>query len=97
LHTLRMRRHRLDALFLTQVHIGFKFWPSVLEIVSPRVPAPYIRHFTLFNDCSSYKNFLSAGWAYADNVVCRDVDVFAARDVHLSYLLEYVVIITTII
>jgi hypothetical protein len=37
LHTLRMRRHRLDALFLTQVYLGFKFCPSVLEIVGLRV------------------------------------------------------------
>jgi hypothetical protein len=45
LHTLRMRRHRLDALFLTQVYFGFKICPSVLEIVGLRVPARYIRDF----------------------------------------------------
>jgi hypothetical protein len=46
LHTLRMRRHRLDALFLTQVYLGFKFCPSVLEIVGLRVPGRYIRDFS---------------------------------------------------
>jgi hypothetical protein len=33
LYTLCMRRHRLDALFLTEVYCGVKFCPSVLEIV----------------------------------------------------------------
>jgi hypothetical protein len=33
LHILRRRRHRLDALFLTQVYSGSKFCPSVLETV----------------------------------------------------------------
>jgi hypothetical protein len=33
LHTLHMRRPHLDAPFLTQVYFGFKFCPSVLEIV----------------------------------------------------------------
>jgi hypothetical protein len=31
--TLRVRRHRFDAFFLTQVYSGSKFCPSVLEIV----------------------------------------------------------------
>jgi hypothetical protein len=55
LHTLRMRRHRLDALFLTSVYFGFKICPSVLEIVGLRVPARNIRDFALFNVCSSCK------------------------------------------
>jgi hypothetical protein len=33
LHALRMRRHRFDAVFLTQVYSGSKFCPSVLETV----------------------------------------------------------------
>jgi hypothetical protein len=56
LHTLLMRRHHLDTLFLTQVYFGFKICPSVLEIVGLRVPARYIRDFALFNVCSSCKN-----------------------------------------
>jgi hypothetical protein len=47
LHTLRIRTHRLDALFLTRVYSGSKFCPSVLEIVGLRVPARYIRDFAL--------------------------------------------------
>jgi hypothetical protein len=31
--TLRVRRHRLDDFFLTQVYSDFKFCPSVFEIV----------------------------------------------------------------
>jgi hypothetical protein len=52
LQTLRMRRHRLDAHLLIQIYFGFKFCPSVLEIVGLRVPARYIRDFALFNVCS---------------------------------------------
>jgi hypothetical protein len=79
-----MKRHRLDALFLTQVYFGFKFCPSVLEIVGLRVPARYIRDFALFNVCFSRKNCLSARCASAANVVCRDVDVFGARNVLIN-------------
>jgi hypothetical protein len=43
LHTLRVRRHRLDTLFLTQLYLGSKFRPYLLEIVGLRVPAKYIR------------------------------------------------------
>jgi hypothetical protein len=57
---------------------------SVLEIVGLRVPARYIRDFALFNVCSSCKNCSSAGCASAANVVCRDVDVFGARNVLLN-------------
>jgi hypothetical protein len=44
-----MRKYRLDALFLIQVCLRSKFCPSVLEIVCLRVPAWYIRDFTLLN------------------------------------------------
>jgi hypothetical protein len=79
--------HHLDALFLTEVYFGLKFCPSILEIVGLRVPARYIRDFALFNVCSSYKNCPSARCASAANVVCRDVDVFGARNILLSRLL----------
>jgi hypothetical protein len=49
LHTLCIRRHRLDALFLTQVYFGLKFCSSFMEIVGLRVPARHIRDFALFN------------------------------------------------
>jgi hypothetical protein len=87
LHILYIRRHRLDVLFLTQVYFGLKFCHSVLGIVGLRVPARYIRDFALFNVCFSCKNFTSARCASAANVVCRDDDVFWARNVHLSRLL----------
>jgi hypothetical protein len=84
-----MRRHRLDALFLNQVYFGLKFCPSVLEIVGLRVPAQYIRDLTLFNVCSSCQNCPSARYASAANVVCRDINVFGAREVLLSHFLQY--------
>jgi hypothetical protein len=84
-YTLRMRRHRLDALFLTPVYFVFKFCPSIVEIVGLQVPAWYIRDFALFNVCSSCKNCPSVRCASAANVVCRDVDVFGAGNVHLNH------------
>jgi hypothetical protein len=66
-------------LFLTQVDFGFKFYPSVSEIVGLRVPARYIRDFALFNVCSSCKNCRSARSASAANVVCN-FDVFGAKN-----------------
>jgi hypothetical protein len=39
LHTLRMRRYRLAALFLNQVYLNFKFCPPALEIIGLRLPA----------------------------------------------------------
>jgi hypothetical protein len=87
LHTLHMRRHRLDALFLPLVSFGFKFCPSVLEIVGLRVPAQYIRDFALFNVCSSSKNCPSARCASAANIVCKDIDIFGAGNVHLNHFL----------
>jgi hypothetical protein len=84
---LLWRSHHLDALFLTQVYFGFKICPSLLEIVCLRVPARYIRDFALFNVCSSCKNCLSARCVSAANVVCRDVDVFGARNILLRHLL----------
>jgi hypothetical protein len=93
--TLRMRWHRLDVLFLNQVYSGSKFCPSVLEIVGLRVPARYLRDFALFNVCSLCENCPSASCASAANVVCRDVDVFGARNVLLNHF--YVIIVNTII
>jgi hypothetical protein len=83
LHTLRMRRHCFNALFLTQIYFGFKICPSVLEIVGLRVPALYIRDFALFNVCSWCKNCPCARCASATYVVCKDVDIFGARNVIL--------------
>jgi hypothetical protein len=48
LHMIRMRKQRIDALFLIQVYFGSRFCPSALEVVGLRVPARYIRDFALF-------------------------------------------------
>jgi hypothetical protein len=87
LHTLRMRRHRLNAIFITQVYFGFKFCISVSAIVGLRVPVRSIRDFAMFNVCSSSKNCPSARCASAANVVCRDVDVFVATNFVLNHFL----------
>jgi hypothetical protein len=46
-----------------------------------------ISDFAWFNVCSSSKNCPSARCASAANVVCRDVDVFGAGNVHLNNFL----------
>jgi hypothetical protein len=78
-----MRRHSLDALCLTQVYAGFKFWPSVLKTVGPqehqRVYA--VQVLAPSKDCPSARR------ASAANVICRDADVLGARKVLLNYLL----------
>jgi hypothetical protein len=88
LHTLHMRRHRLDAVFLTQVYSGSKFFPSVLETVGLRVPPRRIRDFALFSVCSSCKNCPSARCASAANFVCRDYHVFGSRNILLIHILQ---------
>jgi hypothetical protein len=55
LYVLRKGTYHLDAQFLVELYLDFKLCPSVLEIVALRVPARYIRDFTLFNVCSSNK------------------------------------------
>jgi hypothetical protein len=80
-----MRSHSLEELFLTHVYFGSKFCPSVLEIVGLRVPARYIRDFESFNVCSSSKNCPSARCASVVNIVCRDVDVYGARNIQLHH------------
>jgi hypothetical protein len=74
------------TLFLTPVYFGFKFCLSVLEIVGLRVPARYIRDFALFSVCFACKICPSAGCASAANFVCKDVDVFGARNILLNHL-----------
>jgi hypothetical protein len=88
LHTLRMRRHRLDAVFLTQVYSGSKFCPSILETVGLRVPLRRIRDFALFSVCSSCKNCPSARCASAANAVCSDDHVFGSRNNLLRHILQ---------
>jgi hypothetical protein len=83
LNTSRMRRHRLD----TQIYVGSKLCPFVLEIVGLRVPAPYTRVFTSFNICSSRKNCSSARFVSAIKFICRDVDVIGAKNVLLNHIM----------
>jgi hypothetical protein len=52
-----------------------------------RVPAWCVRDFTLLSACSSCNNCPFAGCASAANGACRDVDILAARNVLLNYLL----------
>jgi hypothetical protein len=74
--------------FFTQVYRGSKFCPSVLEIVGLRVPARYVRDFTLFCVSSSSRYCPSARCASAANAVCRDIDIFGAKPVLLNHILR---------
>jgi hypothetical protein len=68
LHTLSNRRYNHDTFFLIQVYLGSKFYPSLSETSSLRVPARYVRELYAFNTCSSSKNCHSA--------ICALTDVF---------------------
>jgi hypothetical protein len=87
LHTLRMRRHRLDALFLIQVYLCSKFCPSDLEIVALRVPARNIRDFALFGAARRVNTVLSAKYASADIVVSMELTCSGRRI--LSFIIFY--------
>jgi hypothetical protein len=86
-HTIRMRRHRLDALFLNHVYFGFKnsvfpFWKLLVSVFLLG-----ISETALFNVCFSSKNCPSARCALAANVVYKDVDVFGAGSFRIIHLL----------
>jgi hypothetical protein len=53
LHSLRNRRHHVDALFFVHVYRGLKCCTSLLENVVLRVPASNLRDFSLFAVCPS--------------------------------------------
>jgi hypothetical protein len=87
LHSLRIRRHHLDALFLIQIYLGSKLCPSVLETVGHRVPIRHLRDFSLFHVCPNFKSRPSARCVSAANFVCRDFDVFRLLNVSLDSIL----------
>jgi hypothetical protein len=82
--------------FLAQVYRGSKFCP-VLEIVGLRVPARYIRDFTLFSVCSSSRYCPSARCTSGANVVCRDFDVFGAKPITSSLHFTNLIITVTLL
>jgi hypothetical protein len=69
--SLRTRRHHLHALFCVQDCSGFKSCTSLLENVSLRVPTRHVRDFS--------NKHSPARRAYADNVVGKDLDIFAVK------------------
>jgi hypothetical protein len=85
LHSLRTRRHHLDASFFFFVRAcrGLKSCTSLLENVSIRIPARHPREFSMFNVCTSNKYCPSARCVYAANVVGKDLDIFAVGAVSL--------------
>jgi hypothetical protein len=83
----KLRKKTYFRLSLTQDYLGSKFCPSLLEPVGLRVPARYIRDFSVFNACSSTKS-CPARHAAAAEVICKDVDVFGIQTVSLNYILQ---------
>jgi hypothetical protein len=81
LHNLRTRGYHFEELFFFHVNFCSKFYLSILRTAGLRVPAWYIRDFSLFNVCFSCKNCPSAS---AANVVRRDVDIFGTNIIFLS-------------
>jgi hypothetical protein len=55
-----------------------KFCPPS-ETVGLQVPALYIKVFSLFSIESSIENCPSETFASADNIVCRDAELFGSK------------------
>jgi hypothetical protein len=86
LRTLHDRRHQLDAIFVINVFLGFKSFPSAMDIIGLRVTTRNLRDFPLFHVSSFYKNCPSGRCATAANSVCNQLDVFRRQIVTLSQM-----------
>jgi hypothetical protein len=69
LQTLPIRHRHYDILFLINVFIGTKCWPSVLETVGLRVPAWNIRSLIMFS--CAFSHWPSFWCVSAANAVCK--------------------------
>jgi hypothetical protein len=70
--------------FFAQVHRGLKSCTFLIKNVSLRVSPNNLREFSLFYACPSNKHCPPARWAYAANVVGKDLDIFALGAVLLN-------------
>jgi hypothetical protein len=87
LHSLRKRKHHLDAFFFVHVYRGLKSCISLLENISLNVPTPNFRGFSKFSVCPANKHCPSASFIYAANAVGKDLDIFAIRAIPLNHIL----------
>jgi hypothetical protein len=76
LHSLRKRRHHLDALFFSGLS-----WPALpsWKMLSLRVSTVSVRNFLTFSVCPSNKQCPSARCACAANVVDKDLDYLQSK------------------
>jgi hypothetical protein len=81
LHTLCKRKCHLQVLLFIQVYVSSKFCHSVLETVGLRVPAWYIRDFSVSNVSFPSKHYPSGRCASAGNVACRNIEIFETKTV----------------
>jgi hypothetical protein len=56
LRTLHEERHQIDAIFVINVFLGSKSYPSTMDIIGLRVPFRNLLDFPLFHVSSFYKN-----------------------------------------
>jgi uncharacterized membrane protein len=73
----------LLLIFLIMLLLLYKFCPSILEAVSLRASACYLRDFSVINVCSSSKNYPLPRRTSDAHVVCIGVEVFRTKRVHL--------------
>jgi len=70
--------YKLEAftfiLILIRVLSGSKFYPSLINNISLRIPSCSIRNFTQFS--IARKNYPSARCTTATNLVCSNIDIF---------------------
>jgi hypothetical protein len=63
-----------------------KFCPSLFVTVGFRVPSRYDKDISLFSVCSSSKNSLSTRCSSADNILCRNDNVFGTETVSINHI-----------
>jgi hypothetical protein len=83
-HSLRTRRHHLDALFVV-VHLYRD--SSLLENIRLRVPTRHVSDLSTFSVCPSNKHRTSARCAYTVNVMGKYLDIFAIGAVYPYHIL----------
>jgi hypothetical protein len=88
LHSLRTRRHHLEALFVVQAYRGLKSCTSFLENVSLRVPTRHVRDFSIFSVSPSNKH-CPVQYACAANVVGKDLDVLYLQSERFLFIIFY--------
>jgi hypothetical protein len=86
LHSLRKRRHHLDAHFFGQAYRGLKSCTSLSEYDGLAVPPCNLKDFSQFGISPSNKHCPSARCAYAADAVGESLHIFVIGAVSLNHI-----------